>query len=344
MTRSANLAVAFAALLLLIASAVMSPGTAHAQDAEADVEAAIAELAVTFNAGDAEAFAALFSDQGIIEFIGDPEVTTPEEAIALLPEVGLGESVVEIVEIRELEVTGDTAVAVVLLSIDEAFLTVDRLEFTLTGGQWLITGYESGVEPAPLPEIPEGYETIPVGLDEYDFIVDTGLVDAGDLIAFHATNIGEEPHEIVFLRIPAGIDLEEALEGEEGEFLAFTLAEPGAQGIAIVEDAITPGRYVMICFVETAEGVPHYTLGMLEDFTVQAPATPTATATTPPPTVTVEPTTAVPTTATVAPSPPSTGTGLDDDEGRASRPLLVAVILCIVALSAGAAFVTQRPR
>jgi hypothetical protein len=73
---------------------------------------------------------------------------------------------------------------------------------------------------------------------------------------------------------------------------------------------MTAGRYVMVCFVETAGGVPHWELGMLREFTLQAAATATATPT------------------TSAPTAPSTGTGTT---GSGAGIPIAAMALALVA-------------
>src|SRR5690606_37697622 len=145
--------------------------------------------------------------------------------------------------------------------------TIDRLHFELVDDDWIVTDYEVGVEAPPPAEIPDGFETIPVDLDEYQFIVDTSGIAIGDQIAFQAENIGEEEHELVFLKVPEDLDLEEALGAEEPpegiEDIAFTFVMPGQTGVALAENPLEAGRYVFVCFVPSPEGVPHALLGMV---------------------------------------------------------------------------------
>jgi hypothetical protein len=318
----------FALLIALAAiclAATFTSTSVKAQDTnEAEIEAFAEDLVAAFNAGDPEAFADMFTDEGLIAFMDDPSITTREEAIAALPEFGLGELMAELVEVRDIQVNGESGSAVIHLQFpNEGFETIDRITVTRVGGVLLVSNYESGVEQPPPPEIPAGYEVIPVSMVNYGFIVDTGPIAIGDRIAFEATNNGTEPHELIFLRVPAGLDLEEALESEEPppgvEDLAFTFAEPGQFGRAIVEDPMTAGRYVMVCFVETEQGVPHWQLGMLREFTLQA---------------------ATPTPSPPAPTAPATGSGTSSG-GAWPLGVMVMVLTAAAFTAAGAIAVSQ---
>lgn len=54
------------------------------------------------------------------------------------------------------------------------------------------------------------------------------------------------------------------------EFVTATFAEPGDEGSALV--TLEPGDYAMVCFVPVGggeDGPPHFTEGMLHEFTVE---------------------------------------------------------------------------
>lgn len=98
------------------------------------------------------------------------------------------------------------------------------------------------------------------------------------------TNTGEEFHESVHLVKKAGVDKswEEILELEEDEameyvdFLGAGFAAPGGSDYHI--GAFEPGEHVFVCFVSVGstpdasegseEGPPHFTKGMIHEFTV----------------------------------------------------------------------------
>jgi hypothetical protein len=126
-----------------------------------------------------------------------------------------------------------------------------------------------------------GFEQIEaVGVDfEYEGIPDT--VPAG-VVAVTFDNQGEELHEIAMVRINDDVDLsiEElaALPEEEAmsmvTFTGVAFAAPGEADTTFL--TLEPGRYGAVCFVpegttHEAEGTgaPHFTLGMLAEFTAE---------------------------------------------------------------------------
>lgn len=261
-----------ASLAALVLAALTMALPAQAQDGEAEIDAAIQEIVDRFNAGDADAFADLFTDEGLFQFVEDPSITAREDAIAAVEEF-MGFAAIELIDARDIEVSGDTASAIVELDLG-GFVTIDQVEFTQTGGDWLVSGYATGVEQPEPEEIPAGYETVHVDLLDYEFEFDASQISVGDDIAFEAENVGEEPHELVLVKVPADLDLEEALsspEPPEGiEDIAFTFVNPGGIGVAVAPESLEAGRYVMLCFVETEEGVPHVALGMIEEFILES--------------------------------------------------------------------------
>ncbi len=95
------------------------------------------------------------------------------------------------------------------------------------------------------------------------------------------TNAGKEEHQVQVAKIADGktfADLTEALKGpNESAALALvslnggpTGVVPGATGSTTV--ALTPGQYVFLCFVQTADGVPHFAKGMIAPLEVKEPA------------------------------------------------------------------------
>lgn len=102
----------------------------------------------------------------------------------------------------------------------------------------------------------------------------------------HFTNDGEDIHEMVLFRRNDGVTdafadifaMEDQAAAEElVEFVAAGFAAPGEDAYA--EADLEPGDYAMVCFVpigvtsedqfETADAPPHFTAGMLREFTVE---------------------------------------------------------------------------
>lgn len=125
-----------------------------------------------------------------------------------------------------------------------------------------------------------GFDQTSVTAVDFEF---QGLPDsiAAGQSAVTLTNEGEDFHEIVLARINDDVTLpvaevlalpmEQALASVQ--LVGIVFAEPGGSGTSFIDAA--PGRYFAACFLPegttpTAEGTgpPHFTLGMLKEFTV----------------------------------------------------------------------------
>ena len=102
---------------------------------------------------------------------------------------------------------------------------------------------------------------------EYGFTLPDDI-EAGKF-KLELTNIGEHPHLIAIAEAPPGVTAEEVIADESLIIrdVGFAFAEPGETAKGKLKE-LTPGNYVFACFVETPEGVPHFALGMLGEFTV----------------------------------------------------------------------------
>lgn len=123
-----------------------------------------------------------------------------------------------------------------------------------------------------------GYEEIAVtGVDfAYEGLPDT--IEAGT-VAFAFTNASEaEDHMMGIVRKKDGVALTFAelleLPEDEGqdmtEFLGEAFAPPGGESSALA--TLTPGSYAMVCFIPVGgaeDGPPHFTQGMVHEFTVE---------------------------------------------------------------------------
>ena len=85
-------------------------------------------------------------------------------------------------------------------------------------------------------------------------------------------NDGTETHELLVVKLAAGVTLDQAVEAEGGEGTvdaswATNLAAPGGDEEAVTFD-VAPGNYALVCFIASADGTPHLSLGMRHEFTV----------------------------------------------------------------------------
>ena len=124
------------------------------------------------------------------------------------------------------------------------------------------------------------YEVVEVTGVDYAF---EGLPDtlATGQTVFSFTNDGTELHEMILFRVKTDTPIEDLLADEETaeqetEAVGAAFAGPGdsGSGYAVVKKA---GRYAAVCFIpqgttsfETeGTGPPHFTLGMVTEFTVE---------------------------------------------------------------------------
>lgn len=119
---------------------------------------------------------------------------------------------------------------------------------------------------------------VDVAAVDYAFEGVPETVDAG-VNAFNLTNESDaEDHELVIFRKADGeaLSFEELLElgeeevGDRVQFVGAAFAPMGASGAALAD--LTPGDYAMVCFIPVGsgeEGPPHFTEGMIQEFTVE---------------------------------------------------------------------------
>lgn len=130
-----------------------------------------------------------------------------------------------------------------------------------------------------------GFESVGVTAIDYGFQGVPATMPAGN-IAFELTNAGAEQHEMIVFRKADGVtqSIQEivGLPEDQSEslvvFAGAAFAPPGESGSTLVN--LEPGEYGMVCFIPVGstgdvppdsevEGPPHFTQGMLTEFTVE---------------------------------------------------------------------------
>ena len=111
---------------------------------------------------------------------------------------------------------------------------------------------------------------------DYAFVT-PDTIPAG-LVTFRLVDTGREPHQAVVMRLDSGktlVDLQTAASSPDMRvpaWLAFPVGvaviAPGDSGNATA--VLTPGHYVMGCFVASPDGTPHIAKGMVHPFEVVA--------------------------------------------------------------------------
>lgn len=121
------------------------------------------------------------------------------------------------------------------------------------------------------------FKTVDVTAKDYAFEA-PDTVEAGN-VSFAFTNSSDtEEHEMVVMSKADGVDLtwDEllALPEEEAQtkvqFASFAFAPPGESGSTLA--SLEPGDYAMVCFIPVGgaeDGPPHFTQGMIHEFTVE---------------------------------------------------------------------------
>lgn len=131
-----------------------------------------------------------------------------------------------------------------------------------------------------------GFSVVAVEAIDYAYDADLEGIEEGT-VAFDFVNNGSEVHEMVLLRINDDVTetLEELLELPEEEaetktsFVGFSFASQG-EGDVLFAD-LEAGRYAILCFLPlgsldveslesgAADGPPHFTQGMHQEFTIE---------------------------------------------------------------------------
>jgi hypothetical protein len=173
---------------------------------------------------------------------------------------------------------GSVSVDVTYMQTEYQFIS-ERWTLVQDGGYWKIDDLES------LSPQPEG-DTGVLGfvLTEYAFTA-AGATEITEMpvLLLHGANQGAEPHEMVVLKLPEGMTVDQLLADEslfsQVEFIGQSFFEPGQEGdMALVN--LPPGTYTLVCFVTAPDGQPHAAKGMVSEFTVD-PATPASPEATP---------------------------------------------------------------
>lgn len=263
----------YAAVALALAAS-LAIAAACGDDGSADeeaVEQAVLDAVTAYNAGDADAFFAAFTDKGFAQLAEVP-VEDVAEAKEEFKEF-IGEEPLENPEVRDTEVDGEAATAV-LRGESAGVIEVDTLSLIKEGETWKVDGIELYGES---PDIPDGYAKVAIAAQEFAFGVDTDKIKGGKM-AFEVENVGEQMHEVVLVSLAEGLDLQEALmsESEEEpewiEFIARVQVDPGdAYNMVLLED-LAPARYAFVCFfpdIEDPEMTPHAFKGMTQEFTIE---------------------------------------------------------------------------
>jgi heme/copper-type cytochrome/quinol oxidase subunit 2 len=163
-------------------------------------------------------------------------------------------------------IDGDTATTTVVSDFGPSEVGLVRAD-----GVWMVDSLQAGSD-----ELPEGVVSIDLTLAEFAFVFDDAEIPSDGNIAFHASNMGVQAHEVVVIDIPEGTELEEAIESvgaEEVPPLGFKVYIQPGQKVDMAPDApLEPGHYALICFfpdTSDPEFAPHIEKGMVKEFAIE---------------------------------------------------------------------------
>ena len=237
----------------------------NSEEAKA-VESTIRGAVDAYTAANTDQFLNYWTDEGLMNEFG----ASSAEIRAAGAEF-FGGPPIELGEFKEIDVQDDDATA----EFEFVFGTVlqpQRYSLVQEGTSWKINDTE-----AIDAEIPSNATKIDVDLDEFSFEFNTSGVKTN--VAFALDNVGEQPHEAVLLKVPAGFTLDQLLTaGPEDEpppgveIVGFAGPfEGGDNGTMVFADPLTAGSYMFVCFLpDTADPAetPHAAKGMATMFNV----------------------------------------------------------------------------
>jgi hypothetical protein len=133
---------------------------------------------------------------------------------------------------------------------------------------FVVTESEAETTPQATPE-----PTVTIWMTDYLFGVSDPLTAGRHVIKVE--NMGVEPHEIGVLKLAPGKTLDDVqtwLEGFQGPPPASAVggvSALAANAEAYFEAELTPGDYVLVCFVTAPDGRPHTEHGMIQHIRIE---------------------------------------------------------------------------
>ncbi|MER3436152.1 MAG: hypothetical protein C4346_00100 [Chloroflexota bacterium] len=250
-----------------VASPEASPASADPATV-AQVEAVIRALAACLTAGRPEVVADLVTERFLGQMYGGGDRLSREEYLALsqtLPTIPL--TILAVTGTRLDDAKTATAVVESVLGnqLQRGIWTVKR---GASAAQWRVDHIESL---APVP--PADTSQIRVRIEDYSFSLSTRRVPGPDVV-LSGENRGKEDHELLVLRLAAGVSTDVLLTEPgpgfpNGVTFIGQVTIPAGQSGELVLVGLRPGSYALVCLLPDADGVPHLALGMKTRFTVE---------------------------------------------------------------------------
>jgi len=236
---------------------------------------AVAEsLAVCLSAGDAETVTQLAAERYLGQLFGSSVPFSRDEYVAIASE--LTPIPTRIVNVEDVTPSGDDrATAEVtqvvgnqLLRAVWTFEPAPRGERRARESMWRLAGERQMPVSAPPDSSP-----IDVEIGDRSFSLDETTVSGSDVV-LSGTNISDEDHEMLVLRLAPGYTTADLLRASgpdlprEVTFIGAATVTAGDEGDLILVD-LDPGDYTLVCLFPDPEGIPHLAQGMEATFSVK---------------------------------------------------------------------------
>jgi hypothetical protein len=236
---------------------------------------AVAEsLAACLSAGDTETVTQLAAERYLGQIFGSSVPFSRDEYVAIASE--LTPIPTRIISVEDVTASSDDrATAVVtqvvgnqLLRAVWTFEPAPRSERRARESMWRLGGERQMPVSAP-----PGATPIDVEIGDRSFSLDERTVSGPDVV-LSGTNISDEDHEMLVLRLAPGYTTADLLRASgpdltrEVTFIGAATVTAGDEGDLVLVD-LDPGEYTLVCLFPDPEGIPHLAQGMEETFTVE---------------------------------------------------------------------------
>jgi uncharacterized cupredoxin-like copper-binding protein len=236
---------------------------------------AVAEsLAACLSAGDAETVTELAAERYLGQLFGSSVPFSKDEYVAIASQ--LRPIPTRITSVEDVTPSGDDrATAVVtqvvghqLLRATWTFEPAPDGERRARESKWRLAGERQMTVSAP-----PGATPIDVEIGDRSFTLDTRTVSGPDVVLI-GTNISDEDHEMLVLRLASGYTTADLLRASgpdlprEVTFIGAATVTAGDEGDLVLVD-LDPGDYTLVCLFPDPEGIPHLAQGMEATFTVK---------------------------------------------------------------------------
>ena len=236
---------------------------------------AVAEsLAACLSTGDAGTVTELAAERYLGQLFGSSVPFSRDDYVTLA--AGLTPVPTRIVSLEDVAPSGDDRATALVTQVvgnqlQRAEWTFERApsgERRSGENKWRLDGERQQPVSAP-----PGAAPIDVEIGDRSFTLDERSVSGPDVV-LRGTNVSEEDHEMLVLRLASGYTTADLLRASgpdlprEVTFIGAATVTAGDEGDLVLVD-LEPGVYTLVCLFTDPEGIPHLAQGMEETFTIE---------------------------------------------------------------------------